>query len=152
MTVACDTMSYMTKSEREKLLEVLLEQHTRLKNDLSEIEKLVKGDGSAEKVLDIIDGFKEHLTMHLKLEDGTFYPEVIAHHEEMGADVEGIQKFMSEMMVIGEQVREFLGKYKSLEAIEERWSEFGSDFEIIKDVLMLRVTTEEEGVYMYLKV
>lgn len=141
-----------TLEDREKLLAELLGQHNGLRKDLADIVLLatnVKSNSSA--ISDSLSKFQEDIKNHLDLEDNTFYPAVLDFFAEKGLNPKNIQEFIDSMKAIAVVVIGFFEKYSDKERIEVSADKFAGDFEIIKEKIEMRMSSEEEGVYLYLR-
>lgn len=136
--------------EGVNMLEILIQQHRRLKQQLDNVVTSTK----AEKpngliIVQALNEFGRLLKEHLAMEDGVFYPQILEKMRSKGMETAGTEDFIKRMGVIAKDVYEFLKKYNNSNAIENDIATFGQDLRNISLTLVLRITTEEDGVYMY---
>jgi iron-sulfur cluster repair protein YtfE (RIC family) len=133
------------------MIQKLIEQHEGLKKLLNEMKvEAGKPDGYAS-IGKLHESFKNALTEHLTFENEEFYPELMRAIGASSASVEGvdrIKKFIAEMEKIGVAVGGFLKKYENSESIREQWSDYGNDLAESTALLLVRMESEEDGVYM----
>lgn len=96
-----------------------------------------------------LKNFQDVLTAHLKIEDGEFYPQILRHLEEKRVDTKSVREFIAKMKEIGREVYGFLERYDTALKIEHDLAQFKKDFMHIEGILLLRISTEEESVYLY---
>lgn len=133
------------------MIKKLIEQHDGLKKLLNEMKvEAEKPDGYAA-IGKLQESFKNALTEHLAFESEEFYPRLMRAIGASGASVEGVERikgFIAEMEKIGVAVGGFLKKYENNELIRERWSEYGDSLAESTALLLVRMESEEDGVYM----
>ena len=128
----------------------LISQHRVLQKELGGVaEELKMENPSGNKIKKLLDIFAKDLMAHLELENNTFYKELLKKMKEKGQDTTKREQFIGEMDEIGEKVLKFLENYKEEAVIEKEIKEFQSNFEGIVDILVLRIESEEAGVYSY---
>jgi regulator of sigma D len=128
----------------------LISQHRVLQKELGGVaEELKMENPSGNKIKKLLDIFAKDLMAHLELENNTFYKELLKKMKEKGQDTTKTEQFIGEMDEIGEKVLKFLENYKEEAVIEKEIKEFQSNFEGIVDILVLRIESEEAGVYSY---
>lgn len=133
-----------------QILTILLYQHHLLRKHLVNIrEKMVTSSPDFSGIIAELKNFQDVLTVHLNLEDGEFYPQIIRHLEEKRADTKSVREFIAKMKEIGREVYGFLDRYDTALKIEHDLAQFKKDFMHIEGVLLLRISTEEESVYLY---
>lgn len=136
----------------KQLLERLLSQHNELRSILIDVSEEVEKDVlNPEWLLSELVLFRAGLDEHLKLEDDVFYPEVFKVLREQGNDTANTEKFVNEMKALGIVVYGYLDKYNSKEAIVKNSQEFKEDIQDMAAKILLRVSVEEQGVYLYLQ-
>ncbi len=141
-----------TPEEREKLLAELLAQHNGLRKDLADIAFLAaNAKNNSSAIFDSLSKFQGDIKNHLNLEDNTFYPAVLEFFAEKGLSPKNIQEFIDSMKAIAVIVIGFFEKYSGKEKIEASAEKFAGDFEIVKGKINLRMSSEEDGVYLYLR-
>ena len=109
----------------------------------------VRANSSA--IFDSISKFKIDLKTHLDLEDNIFYPEILEFFAEKGLNSSNVQEFINSMKAIAVIVLGFFEKYSDKDKIEVSAEKFGSDFQLIKEKIEMRMSAEEDGVYLYLR-
>jgi len=134
-----------------KLIQTLIKQHNQLKGDLGLIFPLFESDKTfnAKTIVGYLKKFQIDLVKHLKLENGTFYVQLLKEMEEKGMKTEDTEEFIGEMKGIEKVVVAFLQQYSDVKEIKDNKDKFEKELTSIKDQLLIRVESEEEGVYMY---
>lgn len=128
----------------------MVSQHLKLKNDLQIVAELIRAsDIVAVSILKELNNFKKDLVDHLELENGTFYPELLKEMREKNQDTTNTEKFISEMKDVENDVITFLKKYQNGQLIDDGKVKLKKEFPRIYQILNLRITSEEEGVYTY---
>jgi hemerythrin-like domain-containing protein len=136
----------------KQLLEILLTQHAELRKMLVEVAKETENEApNSEWLLDELILFRTKLDEHLHLEDGVFYPEVLKVLKDHGESTTNTEKFVAEMKDLGAIVYGYLDKYATIEAMVENSREFKTNIQDMAAKILLRVSVEEEGVYLYLR-
>lgn len=134
----------------ENILETLKEQHRDLRKLLEgAMVEAKKEKPSGVNAVHFLGEFEILLKEHLILEDGTFYPKILEKLRSKGMATSSTEEFIKHMGVIAKDVYEFLDKYKNPDIIEGDIVTFRQDLEKITEALVLRVTSEEDGVYLY---
>lgn len=134
----------------KELMRILKAQHDNLKRLLTqtkaEAEKL---QPDYEKIQNTLLEFKGRLLEHLLLENGTFYPRVFAKLSSKNEEVESAKEFMKSMVAIEAVVFAFFDKYLP-DKVKNKFSAFLGNLDFMIRSLMLRIESEEEGIYLYL--
>jgi len=117
-----------------------------LVEDLTSVKKSLD---NVEQIVTLLKQFSVDLTEHLKLEDDTFYPELLKGMKEKGTDTTKTEQFIDEMKEIGKSVGVFLDKYLVLENVKNNEDVFVKDLDSLISTLALRIESEEAGVYSY---
>ena len=131
----------------KNIIETLIQQHRELKSSLEQAQKTNHKE-DAEQIISNLNDFKNLLIKHLDIEDNTFYPEIIQKMEEKKMDIEQTKTFIAEMKDIAKTVMEFLEKYSETSKIQED-ENFPEELETIYRTYLIRMTSEEDGVYLY---
>ena len=134
------------------IIEILIGQHNKLKEILVTTKEIANsGEKNYKEIVKKQDEFTEKLTMHLELENNTFYPCLLAGWKKKNAPetvIANKKMFVLEMKKIELEVHEFLNKYKTVEKLEEHWKSYPDDLKMLINTLVFRVETEEDGIYM----
>lgn len=137
--------------DNKRLMQTLRAQHQELREILATISKEIgKKITNSRMCRDDLKLFRTKLTEHLTLEDNIFYPEVFKILEEQGRDIQKTKEFVNEMKIIGGKVFGVLDTYSSEVEIEKDFSTFTKKVQEMIEQILLRISTEEDGVYMYL--
>jgi hypothetical protein len=136
----------------EKIVSLLIGQH----NQLKEILIGAKGQTESPKpnfelIIEQHELFKKKLGEHLALENGVFYPAILAGMREKRALEEKIvstKKFIKEMKAIEVVVAAFFNTYNSAGALQEKWRDYPKNLNAIIATLLLRIESEEDGIYL----
>jgi len=141
----------MKFAEKSELVLKMKQQHKDLHecvdfifNQLSEI----KGPSPLE-IAKKLGEFENNLKIHLKLENETFYPALLKDMKKKGEDTKITEDFISEMKNIETEINSFLENYRSANEIELDMAGFEDEFSRIRRSYILRVETEESGVFTY---
>lgn len=139
-------------------LDILLAQHKDIRSKIGEMLNLasleVPDFGTILKCLSL---FNAILHGHLELEDKIFYPEILAKMEKKNLDSTNTKIFILKMKEIEKKVAEFIIKYSSIEKIKTDFEDGVKDniyynhLNEIVSIVLLRIDTEEDSVYMYWK-
>jgi regulator of sigma D len=133
------------------IISTLIKQHRTLQTEVSsvidcyQLEKVI----AAEKISSGLKKFTQELAGHLKLENEVFYVELLDKMKRAGQDISKTELFIAEMKDIEKVVYAFLSKFKDTASIETSFENFQKEFDAIKQVLVMRIESEEEGVYGY---
>lgn len=134
----------------ENIIETLKEQHKGLKQQLESAMAETKAEKpNGADVVHNLNDFGTLLKAHLLIEDGIFYPKILEKMRSKNMPTAGTEEFIKHMGVIAKDVYEFLDKYKEPGEIENDIKNFKQNLEKITSTLVLRITSEEDGVYMY---
>jgi regulator of sigma D len=134
-----------------EIISTLIKQHRALQAEVGEIlacYQLAKPE-AAEKINAGLKKFTQELVGHLKLENEVFYVQLLAKMKQAGQDTSKTELFIAEMKDIEKVVYTFLGKFKDTASIETNFENFQKEFDAIKQALVMRIESEEEGVYGY---
>jgi len=133
----------------KNIINILIGQHNVLKRQTAGIKTESQKD--AADFTAIFAGLKEFeksFAGHLELENNFFYPNLLRKLESRGVDMREIRKFIDEMKQIEKDVYGFLGKYDTAEKIEKNFGPFEPDLNETIVVLLIRIYSEENGVYL----
>jgi len=134
------------------IVETMIGQHRLLQKDLGLVAEELKNDEpDSSKIDKLLKTFAKDLGEHLKLENDTFYVELLKKMKEKGQDTTKTEEFIDQMKAIGDAVMAFLGKYSDGSSITDNMTDFRSEFVSIVETLNMRVEAEESGVYLYWK-
>lgn len=132
------------------LVDILIKQHNELRREIAVIKEESQKDAPVFSALFAgLEQFNKSLLGHLSLEDNVFYPKLLEKLESQGLNTGDTRKFIEEMKEIEKQIRGFLGKYGSSGQIEKNLSSFKPDLNEMAVVLLIRIYSEENGVYLY---
>lgn len=131
------------------LIEVLKKQHDKLAEYLNQISTGIE-QSDYSHIFENTTSLGKDLMEHLELENNTFYPILLENMRKNGQDTTKTELFIAEMKDIEKEVLPFLDKYNSTQKIEENFENFKEEFRNISEALMLRVESENTGVYTYL--
>lgn len=132
------------------LVDILIKQHNELRREIAVIKEESQKDAPVFSALSVgLEQFGKLLAGHLNLENNVFYPKLLEKLESKGLNTADTRKFIDEMKEIGKQINGFLGKYGSAEQIEKNFNSFKPDLNEMIAVLLIRIYSEENGVYLY---
>jgi len=133
------------------LIPILIKQHKKLKKELLQIVILLRDKSNVD--IDLIrsemETFQKDIIAHLRLENRVFYVLLLDKMQKQNKNIVKTQAFISEMNAIETEVLSFLEKYKTDQQIIHDIDVFEVELQDIIDVLVLRIQSEEEGVYQY---
>lgn len=134
----------------EKIIETLKSQHQILKSVLTSARQDVD-DSSINPglILEKLKDFSSLLQTHMQLEDNIFYPQILEKQKNKGMENKDTEDFISEMKKIYSAVKVFLENYDQAEKIAEKRIQFGTELDDVVTMLLLRIESEEDGVYLY---
>jgi len=135
---------------KDKMIKTLIEQHNSLKKELDKTRNFAfetTPDGT--KISESLARFKDALDDHLGLENDEFYPAVIKKIEEQGLPVEHTRQFIDEMTILEKEIIDFMKKYDDAALISDNILAFRSELEFVISSLAIRITSEEQGVFLY---
>jgi len=134
----------------EDIIITLKKQHQELRGILIGVKD--KLNIAAPDSLDLsarLINFKKALAKHLELENNIFYPELLKKMKERNLEVGNAELFIGEMKTLEREIIDFLSKYDEPKKIENKFDRFKPEFDFIISSLMIRVTSEEDSVYLY---
>ena len=133
------------------IVSILIKQHRTLQEEVASIidcYKLNRSEAS-QKISEGLGRFSKELVGHLKLENEVFYVELLNKMKQAGQNTDSTELFIAEMKDIEKVVYAFLEKFKDVTKILASFEIFKKEFELIKQALVLRIESEEEGAYGY---
>lgn len=135
---------------KDKMIQTLIEQHNSLKKELDKTRNFAfETTPDGKKIIESLARFKDALDDHLVLENDEFYPAVIKKIEEKGLPVENTRQFIDEMNILEKEIVDFMKKYADAESIGKNILAFRSELEFVISSLAIRITSEEQGVFLY---
>ena len=110
----------------ENLVTTMIQQHRGLQADVGAIVALYNGndDVKAEAIFDGVNKFKTDLVEHLKLENESFYVELLEKMKQAKQDTAKTETFIAEMKDIEKVVYAFLEKFSTADSINNNFSNF----------------------------
>lgn len=145
-----DTEKTEPIGEETNTLSVLLYQHHLLRRSLKGArEKIFTPHADLEGAERDLAEFRYILNTHLKIEDGIFYPHILRNLEAKNINTKSIKEFIAKMKDIGDRVYRFLDTYPTTAQIVANRDRFQKDFSRMEEILLIRISTEEESVYLY---
>lgn len=126
----------------------MVEQHREL-GKIAENAMALKTIDDIPAIKKELDSFVSVFVKHLEMENEDFYIDLLKQMQLKGHDVKKTQQFIDEMEAIEKVVVIFLDKYKTIENIEKNFEEFKQELVDMVNMLMLRMESEETGVYGY---
>lgn len=134
----------------KNLISVLIKQHLNLRDKVGIIIALSNRDDIAvNDIKKVLDVFISDLQEHLALENDKFYKELLMSMEKAAQDINKTKMFIKEMQDIEKLVLDFYKEYNTEQKIIDDIDNFKIKFNTIADILVLRMETEEAGVYGY---
>lgn len=132
------------------LIATLKRQHLELKGMLGGIKDKVHSSGiDSREIIARLAKFKTTLKRHLALENSAFYPKLLEKLKRRNLDTSSTEKFIEEMGALEKEILDFIAKYKDGERIEKNKKLFIGELDFIISSLMVRITSEEDGVFLY---
>jgi hypothetical protein len=133
----------------ESLIDKLISQHDSLKKLLGKIKnETVKDSSDFTYIFGSLKKFKKDLLEHIDLENNDFYAQLLERYKDKESDFEYIKKFQGEMDELADEIYEFIEKYTYKQKIERVFEEFKKELDFIISSLQIRVSSEEEGVFL----
>ena len=136
----------------DNIIQILIAQHDELRELMVNMRKNIEGDSpNYEKIVEDQRMFTESLKKHIDLENNIFYPCFISGSKRKWASDETVKNkklFIEEMKKIEIEVYDFLEKYSKASMVENNWSEYMKDLENIISILLVRVESEESGIFI----
>jgi len=136
--------------DKKNIVTTMISQHRTLQKEVGAVAEILGTDEvNANKISDGLEQFKKDLVEHLELENNVFYAELLKEMKAKGQDTTKTELFIAEMKDIEKVVVAFLEKYKDAQSISSSIEEFKKEFSAIGETLVLRIESEEAGVYAY---
>ena len=133
-----------------EVISTLLFQHHQLRREMADTRnENNKPSPDFALILKTLNDFKTSLIAHLALEDKVFYPQVLKQLKERNLDTQKMEEFIGEMANLAQTTMAFLDKYNEPQLIENNLNQFKIDFEDMASAILIRITSEEDGVYLY---
>ena len=133
----------------KEIISNLISQHGFLKKSLGKIKnESVKDSPDFTFIFGRLKKFKKNITEHVEFENRELYNKLFEKYRDNEKDLESIKKFQVEMDVLAGEVREFIDKFTYKQKIEKRFEEFKNELDFIISSLQIRITSEEEGVFI----
>ena len=135
----------------EKMVEVLVSQHDELRTLLGQMEQCALHSDEYAQIVNLQEAFLKKLEGHLSLENGFFYPKILEGMKRKDTPSEQIDKtklFISKMKEIEVQTIQFFDTYKTAAEIGANKESYVHDLKDIMSTLVMRIESEEEGVYI----
>lgn len=134
----------------DEMLPTLLAQHNELRAEIKDMhEQAADPVSNANTLYDDMQALQKTIAVHITLEDGVFYPKLLKKMGEQHLDIIKTKEFIEQMKVIGAQMSAFLEEYNSVEKIKASPEKYREMLETVSSVLMIRISTEEDSVYLY---
>lgn len=132
------------------IVDTMIDQHRLLHKDLGQVADELKNENpDANNIDSLLIKFAKDLEEHLKLENDTFYVELLKKMKDKGQATAKTEEFIGKMTEIGTAVMAFLEKYNKAKKIKQQMTNFRQEFSNIVETLNIRVEAEESGVYLY---
>ncbi len=136
----------------KEIISTLIKQHIKIKQDMDITLSLIdldNKDTSAKSVHEAMNNFIADLQEHLKLENDVFYVELLDSMKTAKQDISKTGMFIEEMKGIEKSFLNFYKQFDTEEKIKNNLELFKEQFEQIKNILIIRIESEEAGVYGY---
>ena len=127
---------------QDELISKLHIEHQKLFTLVGQMDEAIEKKDS-RKLKKLINSFKQELELHVLYEDTNLYEHLYLryhYYPEVRAEIEKKHNEIKDIAVV---VGDFINTHKKLDSLER----FQEDFNIIKDVLVKRVSFEEEILY-----
>lgn len=134
----------------EKIIATLKKQHQEMKGILAGIKDRLHTDAPAAPDISArLVNFRKALDKHLDLENNTFYPKLLSKMKEQNMEVGNTELFIGEMKTLEIEILDFLHRYDQSKKIDANLIRFKQEFDFIISSVMMRITSEEDGVFLY---
>lgn len=140
----------MNKQEKNNIIYKLTKQHNDLKKELAGVMN-IRGYDKAN-FAEIASGlvkFSNDLINHIEDENKYFYKELLREMKEAKQSTAETEEFINEMTSIGKVIFSFIERYDSAQKLEKDFASYKKEIAEINEVLILRVESEEAGVFVY---
>lgn len=142
----------MNKQEKNNIISKLIKQHNDLKKELTKAMNIKVSDKT--DFTEIVSGlarFSRDLKIHIEDEDKYFYKKLLREMKEAKQSTAETEEFVKEMTGIGRVIFGFIERYDSAQKLEKDFVSYKKEIVEIKEILILRVESEEMGVFVYWK-
>ncbi len=133
--------SKKNKSFQDELIDKLHREHEKLFEVVGKMDEAANNK-DYKKLKKLINTFKQELELHVLYEDTNLYEHLYVRYHYYPKVKEEIQKKHNEIKDIAVAVEDFINNHQELNI-----DEFKEEFKIIKEVLVKRVSFEEEILY-----
>lgn len=136
----------MTKN----IISILIKQHEILEKEINSAVKMSSSENfKPNQLLKRLKIFRDDLNEHMKLENNYFYVELLKKMRKRKLNTINTEKFIAEMDVLAKAIYSFLDKFRTIEKIQKNLTKLKKEIMEIRDDLILRIETEEAGVFSY---
>lgn len=136
----------MTKN----IISILIKQHEILEKEINSAVKMSSSENfKPNQLLERLKIFRDDLNEHMKLENNYFYVELLKKMKSRNLNTANTEKFIAEMDVLAKAIYSFLDKFRTIEKIQKNLTKLKKEIMEIRDDLILRIETEEAGVFSY---
>jgi len=132
----------VNKHYQDELINKLNQEHQKLFSLVGEMDEAVE-KGKIRKLKKLVNSFKKELELHVLYEDTNLYEHLYLRYHYYEDVRLAIKRKHDEIKGIAVAVQAFIDTHKELHSVDE----FKKDFEGIKQVLVKRVSFEEEVLY-----
>ena len=133
--------SKKNKSFQDELIDKLHREHEKLFEVVGKMDEAANNK-DYKKLKKLINTFKQELELHVLYEDTNLYEHLYLRYHYYPEVKDSIQKKHNEIKDIAVAVEDFINNHQELNI-----DEFKEEFKIIKEVLVKRVSFEEEILY-----
>jgi len=133
--------SKKNKYFQDELIDKLHKEHEKLFEIVGKMDEAVEKK-NVKKLKKLINTFKQELELHVLYEDTNLYEHLYLRYHYYPEIREEIEKKHNEIKDIAVAVEDFINSHKELNI-----DKFEEEFETIKEVLVKRVSFEEEILY-----
>ena len=127
---------------QDELISKLHTEHQKLFTLVGQMDEAIEKN-NIKKLKKLLNVFKQELELHVLYEDTNLYEHLYLRYHYYPDVRNEIEKKHNEIKDIAVVVADFIATHKNLDSVEK----FEKDFNIIKDVLVKRVSFEEEILY-----
>lgn len=140
----------MNKQAKKNVISEMIKQHEELKSDIVSVMDSVRQDNPnfTKAVADLVK-FSNDLKIHVESENKLFYDELLREIKTAGQNTSGTEEFIAEMTNIGKVIFNFVERFSDAEKIKKDFANFKKEIVDIREILILRVESEETGVFAY---
>lgn len=133
----------------EKLIDDLISQHDSLKKVLGKVKnETIKDLPDFSFIFSSLKKFKKDLAEHIDFENNEFYEQLFKKYKDKESELEYIKKFYSEMEELADEIYDFIDKYTYKKKIEKKFEDFKKELNFIISSLQIRISSEEQGVFL----